>query len=104
MDKATLIGNIVTGECDDFLADISDAVRARKASRVNTIPWRTGVHVRLSGLSTQYLNGAVCVVTKVNPKKLMVAFPNDARYGRYSGSQRVSIPKSCCEIVEPSID
>jgi hypothetical protein len=104
MDKATIIGNIVTGECDDFLADILDAARTRKQVKAANVPFRPGLTIRISGLTPAYINGAECIITKVNPKKLVVTFPNDPRFGRFAGSARVTVPKSACEIVEPSID
>lgn len=104
MDKASIIGNIVTGECDGFLSEILDAARTRKAQKAANVPFRAGLTIRISGLNPGYINGAECTIMKVNPKKLVVAFPNDPRYGRFAGSPRVSVPKSACEIVEHSID
>lgn len=105
MDKVSFIGNIVTGECDDYLTEIAEAVKTRRDRVTAAKSFRPGDSVRLGGgLKPNYLNGLVVTVGKVNTKTIVVSFPTGAEYGRFSGSRNVRVPKSCCETVEVGED
>ena len=95
-----VINSIEDGNCDDDLAAILDAVRSRQkvlAAR-NVRDLSPGDTVRFSNaIRPKYLVGKTATVVKLNKKTVVVDCPEDASYGRFSGSSNVRCPNALIE-------
>lgn len=97
MNSTEVVGNIVTGECDDILNDIVQAVKDRR-NAINSNKIRSisvgDVVVFNKSVRPRYLEGKTAVVTKVNRKTVDVDCPNDPDYRGFCGAKSVRCPIS----------
>lgn len=95
MNTAEIVGNIITGECDDVLNEIVKAVNDRRNSiasdKINSLSVGDVV-VFTDDIKPKYLAGKKAVIVKVNRKTVAVDCPNDPEYRAYCGAHSVRCP------------
>lgn len=97
-----IIEMIEAGDLDDNIAPIMTAFHKRNTVLAGVKKgFRRGDTVKITGrnLRPKYLFGKEFLVEKVNTKTVVVDFPFDPAYGRFSGASGVRIPKTAIEVV-----
>jgi hypothetical protein len=113
--SASVIDMIREGDMDEALGDIQAAISLRRSKIEDNHynggggqlggggqKFRRGQRIKITShtLRPKYLYGKEFTVKKVNTKTVVVDFPIDSGYGRFSGSQGVRVPKSCVSVLD----
>lgn len=87
-----LYQQILNGQYDDDLADITEAIRTRKQLKAKTTVMgiKVGDTVRFSTtIRPKYLVGLPATVVKRNRESVVVSCPNTPDYGRFAGGKNI---------------
>lgn len=99
----TAVQSILTGEYDETLETLLDAIHERKKSvrkvkaQQNKLLLSVGDHVTLSGLSPKYINGAVVKVAEIRRTRCLVEPIDGVTPNRVANrfGMGVTVPLNC---------
>lgn len=98
MIPATFVGDILNGTYDDDLDRLVSLVKERKAMIATSV--RVGDTIRVTNVSPKYIMGAEVVVTAKSGDRVIVDFPVNPRYRRFSGAKNVTLKAAHVEVVK----
>ena len=91
------IESIETGEMDEYLHDLSRALKKRSdlirgaQADINRAAITVGSRVKLTGIKPRYMDGTWATVVKVNQTRAVVNL--DHEHGKWKGD--ITVPLSC---------